>query len=135
MNCTQPFSNLFYSSFLRPHYAGTPQDYAVSHRLLSEWGNHLGVKLPSNLSDLVFDAGSSDSIKYMTGNGFRDDDITRFHPRVWTDTYSVWLNWPIQDKPNSLKVHNKKGELQWQAKREFLSSDGEFLLSPIELRS
>jgi len=56
----------------------------------------------------------------MTGAGFAEDDIERFHPRSWVDTYSVWLNWPVKDEPNGVRVKDSGGKVLWEAKREYL---------------
>ncbi|PWN53362.1 Zn-dependent exopeptidase [Violaceomyces palustris] len=68
------------------HVAGTDGDYRSAVNLLEEWADLLDIEIPSNLTELVFDAGSPESVKYMT-------EYT--HARAWTDTYSVWLNYPI----------------------------------------
>ncbi|KAH0445994.1 hypothetical protein IEQ34_025170 [Dendrobium chrysotoxum] len=78
------------------HEAGSKADYRTAIDVLEQWGTLLGADLPDNREDLVFEAGSSDSIRYMTGT--RDDEWKAGHPlgkpRVWVDTYSVWLNYP-----------------------------------------
>ncbi|PWY97729.1 Zn-dependent exopeptidase [Testicularia cyperi] len=71
------------------HYAGTETDYNSALQILEEWGQLVGAPLTDNLKELVFDAGSAKSQAYLTGAG----DKTGV--RAWTDTYSVYLNQPI----------------------------------------
>lgn len=83
------------------HYAGTDGDYNSAIQILEEWGNLIGVPLTENLKDLVFDAGSAESQAYIKGSDGKDG------VRAWTDTYAVWLNYPINSsltlaKPDQL---------------------------------
>lgn len=82
----------------KAHIAGSEQDYQTSLDVLNEWGSLLGARVPENESELVFDAGSPEAVRYMTGT--RDEWRALStnpigDPRVWVDTYSVWLNTPI----------------------------------------
>ena len=72
------------------HVAGQDGDYNLALLVLKEWAGLIGAPLPAEPKDQVFDAGSPQSIKYLTG---QDDQEGR--TRAWTDTYSVWLNYPI----------------------------------------
>lgn len=80
------------------HIAGSKQDYNTAISVMEEWGRLLGAKVPDNSSDSVFDAGSSESVRHMTGTR-RDWQHQSTHPlgspRVWVDTYSVWLNYAV----------------------------------------
>lgn len=66
----------------RTHVAGSSGDQDSALLLQRQWSKLLGIQ-PSG--EHVFDAGSADSISYLTRNGDT-------HPRTWTDTYYVWLN-------------------------------------------
>ncbi|GAC94468.1 glutamate carboxypeptidase [Pseudozyma hubeiensis SY62] len=83
------------------HVAGSKGDYNSALQILQEWGNLVGAPLTDDLKDLVFDAGSSQSQAYLTGAKGKDS------VRAWTDTYAVWLNYPINSsltlaKPDQL---------------------------------
>ncbi|CCF52104.1 hypothetical protein NDA14_000371 [Ustilago hordei] len=83
------------------HYAGTDGDYNSALQILEEWGNLVGAPLTEDLKDLVFDAGSAESQAYIKGTDGKDD------VRAWTDSYAVWLNYPINSsltlaKPDQL---------------------------------
>ncbi|SPO26993.1 related to glutamate carboxypeptidase II [Ustilago trichophora] len=83
------------------HYAGTEGDYNSALRILQEWGDLIGAPLTEDLKQLVFDAGSSSSQAYLKGSDGKGG------VRAWTDTYSVWLNYPLNSsltlaKPDSL---------------------------------
>ncbi|EPQ27743.1 uncharacterized protein PFL1_04880 [Pseudozyma flocculosa PF-1] len=71
------------------HYAGLDADYHLALQVLDEWAGLLGIDLPDNRTQLVFDAGSNESKDHVQGKGHATG------PRAWTDTYSVWLNYPI----------------------------------------
>ncbi|SNX85429.1 related to glutamate carboxypeptidase II [Melanopsichium pennsylvanicum] len=71
------------------HVAGTGGDYHGALQILQEWGNLIGAPLTNNLGDLVFDAGSAKSQSYLKGTDEKQG------VRAWTDTYAVWLNYPI----------------------------------------
>lgn len=77
------------------HIAGSKADYESAVNLISEWSNLLGVDVPSNLSSLVFDAGSPESVHHLTGEWHNTNGHPLGLPRFWTDTYSVYLNYPI----------------------------------------
>ncbi|PWN41537.1 Zn-dependent exopeptidase [Ceraceosorus guamensis] len=88
------------------HVAGTDADKESAVGLVSEWGSLLGAEVPDDPTKLVFDAGSHDAIRYMTSTGRS--------PRVWVDTYSSWLNYPVS---SSLKLRKADSqEAYWQAK-------------------
>lgn len=83
------------------HVAGSQGDYHSALQILEEWADLVGAPLPDNLKDLVFDAGSSQSQAYLKGVEGKDG------VRAWTDTYAVWLNYPINStltlaKPDQL---------------------------------
>ncbi|TKY86255.1 hypothetical protein EX895_005080 [Sporisorium graminicola] len=83
------------------HFAGSEGDYNSALQILEEWGNLVGAPLTDDLKDLVFDAGSADSQAYLRGAKGKDG------VRAWTDTYAVWLNYPINStltlaKPDQL---------------------------------
>ncbi|KAN0064179.1 Vacuolar protein sorting-associated protein 70 [Thecaphora frezii] len=82
------------------HIAGQQADYDSAVRLLEEWACLVGVDLPKNRSEVVFDAGSTESRQHVYGQGHHSGR------RAWIDTYSVWLNYPINSsltltKPSS----------------------------------
>ena len=93
------------------HYAGTRGDYNSALQILEEWGTLVGAPLPQDLKDLVFDAGSADSQAYLRGS----DGKTGV--RAWTDTYSVWLNYPVNSsltlaKPDALETPYWRASLE-----------------------
>ncbi|MCO5565621.1 hypothetical protein L7F22_019295 [Adiantum nelumboides] len=84
------------------HVAGSNADYDSAIQVLQQWGESLGADLPKNLDDLVFDAGSEQSIHYMTSTRQDQKNKQGFapknplgKPRAWVDTYNVWLNYPV----------------------------------------
>ncbi|CDU25954.1 related to glutamate carboxypeptidase II [Sporisorium scitamineum] len=91
------------------HVAGSEGDYNSALQILEEWGNLVGAPLPDDLKHLVFDAGSAQSQAYLKGTQGKDG------VRAWTDTYAVWLNYPI----NSSLTLSKPDQLDqpyWTAK-------------------
>lgn len=69
--------------------------------MLTEWADLLGV--PIDATDAIFDAGSAQSRTYMTQHG---------EPRVWADTYAVWLDRPVNA---SLSLTTANGSTVWEA--------------------
>ncbi|CEH12251.1 Transferrin receptor and related proteins containing the protease-associated (PA) domain [Ceraceosorus bombacis] len=108
------------------HVAGTDADKESAVGLVSEWGSLLGAEVPDDPAKLVFDAGSHDAIRYMTSTGREFDRPQRAEissnaphrplgrPRVWVDTYSSWLNYPVSSSLNLRKTDSQ--EAYWQAK-------------------
>ncbi|EST04820.1 Protease-associated domain, PA [Kalmanozyma brasiliensis GHG001] len=93
------------------HVAGTEGDYNSALQILSEWGNLVGAPLTENLKDLVFDAGSAEGQAYLHGTGDKSG------VRAWTDTYAVWLNYPLNSsltlsKPDSTDAPYWKAKLE-----------------------
>lgn len=91
------------------HIAGTQGDYNSALQILSEWGNLIGAPLTEDLKELVFDAGSPESQAYLTGAGDKSG------VRAWTDTYSVWLNYPINSSLTLAKPDTQDAPY-WTAK-------------------
>ncbi|UZJ52949.1 hypothetical protein CBS101457_002269 [Exobasidium rhododendri] len=102
------------------HVAGTKGDYSSAVAVLEQWGDLLGAKVPENSSEAVFEAGSAESIRYMTSTresraqeerGSRHASPRHGHshplgePTVWTDTYSVWLNYPVSSSLTLAKAN------------------------------
>ncbi|WFD20796.1 glutamate carboxypeptidase II [Malassezia caprae] len=85
------------------HYAGEPSDKASALRLLDEWSALLGADT-RNASVRVYDAGSTESRMLM--------ESPASAPRVWADTYAVWLNEPVHA---SLRVLDAQGHAVWNA--------------------
>lgn len=73
------------------HIAAECADYTSALRTIREWSSLLGVQESSE--SVIFDAGTSDSQERH-----RKERITRDHDpgvEVWADTYSVWLDQPV----------------------------------------
>lgn len=83
------------------HIAAEDQDLASAQLVLTEWADLLGV--PHNATDSIWEAGSKQSRAYMTQHG---------EPRVWADTYSVWLDRPVHA---SLSLTETGGATVWTA--------------------
>ena len=85
------------------HYAGEPGDRASVLRLLDEWSALLGADT-RNASARVYEAGSAESRTLM--------ESAASAPRVWADTYAVWLDEPVHA---SLRVVDAQGRAVWNA--------------------
>ena len=83
------------------HIASDDRDAASARQVLTEWADLLGV--PTDATDAIFDAGSTQSRTYMTQHG---------EPRVWADTYAVWLDRPVHA---SLSLTAANGSTVWEA--------------------
>ena len=90
------------------HVAGSEGDYNSALQILQEWGNLIGAPLTDDLKDLVFDAGSAESQAYLTGAQGKQG------VRAWTDTYAVWLNYPINSSLTLAKP-DQPGQPYWTA--------------------
>lgn len=82
------------------HVAGTKADYESAIKIIQEWGTLLNAKLPKDITKVVHDAGSAESIHLMTStrNQRQKSDFKKHplgEPQLWIDTYSVWLNYPL----------------------------------------
>lgn len=93
------------------HYAGSEGDYNSVLQILEEWGTLVGAPLTDDLKHLVFDAGSAQSQAYLRGEGDKNG------VRAWTDTYAVWLNYPVNSsltlaKPDALDAPYWSAKLQ-----------------------
>ncbi len=93
------------------HYAGSEGDYNSALQILEEWGTLVGAPLTDDLKHLVFDAGSAQSQAYLRGEGDKNG------VRAWTDTYAVWLNYPVNSsltlaKPDALDAPYWSAKLQ-----------------------
>lgn len=92
----------------RLHVAGSDADFESALQIQKEWADLLGAP-EKDPKDLLFDAGSLESRHFLTGDWSvpaKDADQRRpphrgpppqrqpGKPRVWTDTYYVWLNGP-----------------------------------------
>ncbi|WFD31939.1 glutamate carboxypeptidase II [Malassezia sp. CBS 17886] len=71
------------------HIAGERADELSALRTIEEWSSLLNLPEVRNASKLVFDAGSNESRERMTAHA------PAHAPRVWADTYSVWLDTPV----------------------------------------
>lgn len=76
------------------HLAGEDADYKSALSLLSEWSQLLDLGEPDNASASVFDAGTPEARHHMTGDW--NVELPGAGARVWADTYSVWLDQPVQ---------------------------------------
>jgi len=85
------------------HYAGEPSDKASALRLVDEWSTLLGADT-RNASARMYDAGSAESRTLM--------ESPASAPRVWADTYAVWLDEPVDA---SLRVVDAQGHAVWNA--------------------
>ncbi|PWN18707.1 Zn-dependent exopeptidase [Microstroma glucosiphilum] len=92
----------------RLHVAGTDHDYQSALQIQQEWAELLGAPKVDDPTALLFDAGSPESIHYLTG----DWTASGNKARVWTDTYYVWLNYP---KNSSLSLSRPGGEVAFTA--------------------
>ena len=103
------------------HVAGTRGDRKTALYTAQRWGELLGAKMPRHVKDLVFDAGSKESRRALLGGDeghhhhrghrhfsslfsslFKKGKKHHHHapkpktePRVFIDTYYVWLNTPL----------------------------------------
>lgn len=93
----------------KTHIAGSKRDFETAVKVARKFSDALGTPLADKPKDFVFDAGSSDSIRHMTqARRIGGDPINEGRPRVWVDTYSVWLNYPVS---SSLAL-TRKGEAE-----------------------
>ncbi|WFD03707.1 glutamate carboxypeptidase II [Malassezia obtusa] len=93
-----------------PHLASDDADYASALGLIEEWSALLGLPAVANASAHVHDAGSAASRALWAASAPRDEPTTR--PRVWADTYSVWLDRPVHA---ALGVRDARGAALWDA--------------------
>lgn len=91
------------------HIAGEKADYISTLRLIEEWSELLGMPRVRNASELIFDAGSSASREWLLQRESRSQKHA--HPRVWADTYSIWLDQPV----NSSLSLSSDGQEAWVA--------------------
>ena len=100
------------------HVAGSDSDYNSALQILNEWADLVGAPLTDDLNQLVFEAGSPQSQAYLKGVDGHDGF------RAWTDTYAVWLNYPINSSLPLAKPH-QLDEPYWKAslKEDVLDAD------------
>ncbi|PWN29218.1 Zn-dependent exopeptidase, partial [Jaminaea rosea] len=79
-----------------PHIAGGDADYRSALQVQKQWASLLDLP-EQDPTDLLFDAGSSESQHYLTGDWKGQGGYALGPVRVWTDTYHVWLNDPQED--------------------------------------
>lgn len=119
------------------HVAGTKGDLDTAVSVLEQWGGLLGAKVPENSSELVLDAGSAESIEFMTST--RESRAGEQHrrrrphsdalhplgePTVWIDTYSVWLNYPVSSSLTlSMKNETSRPYFRAALKEDVLAKD------------
>lgn len=78
------------------HVAGMKADFEQALMIQQEWAALLGAPTTDDPESLLFDAGSSESIHYLTGDWSKVEPGNPLgSPRVWTDTYHVWLNYVV----------------------------------------
>ncbi|WFC97062.1 glutamate carboxypeptidase II [Malassezia brasiliensis] len=75
------------------HFAGEKADYVSALRQLEEWRALLGLPAVEDAAALVHDAGSGASQALWKERRPRTEHTPR--PRVWADTYAVWLDQPV----------------------------------------
>ena len=101
-----------------PHMAGEPNDLDSARNLVTEWSELLGIPTV-NATEFMFDAGTEESREFMQHS---PPMSAREAPRVWADTYSVWLNQPVKA---SLSLMDERGNDFWTANldEDVLSDD------------
>ncbi|WFC97420.1 glutamate carboxypeptidase II [Malassezia yamatoensis] len=88
------------------HLAGENADYVSTLHQIQQWSELLHLPKVQDASELIYDAGSAESQALWKETHNRTEKQPA--PRVWADTYSTWLDQPINASVALVHANSEK---------------------------